>query len=324
MDVRCELCPRRCVVPPGASGSCRVRVNLDGELKAVTYGFPVSAHVDPIEKKPLYHYLPRSPILSIATVGCTLHCLNCQNWEISQANPEDTDAFAAPPEAVVASAKKAKCPSIAYTYSDPVAYYEYALDTSRAAREAGLRNVLVTAAYANREPLRELFRVTDAATVDLKAITERVYRDVCGGTLVPVLDALVLARSMGVWLEVSHLLLPTLTDDPADLTALARWMARNLGVDTPLHFLGFHPQYKLQNLPPTPASTLALARDLARAEGLRYVYVGNVAVPDGGTTRCAGCGKALIERQGFRVTALAVGDDGACPQCGARLPGGWK
>jgi len=323
MDVRCELCPRKCVIPRGASGSCRIRINLDGELKAVTYGFPVSAHVDPIEKKPLFHFWPESSILSIATVGCTLHCLNCQNWEISQANPEDTEAFAAPPEVVVASAKKAGTPSIAYTYTDPVAYYEYALDTSRLAREAGLKNVLVTAGYASPEPLRELYAVSDAATIDLKGITERVYRDVCGGTLGPVLDALVLCKAMGVWLEVSHLVIPTLTDEPADLTSLSRWVARNLGADTPLHFLGFHPQHRLKNLPPTPAATLAQARDLARAEGLRYVYVGNVDVNGGGTTRCPACGADLVVRHGFKVVRNdLVG--GACRACGARVPGVWR
>jgi pyruvate formate lyase activating enzyme len=324
MQVRCELCPRRCVIPPGASGDCRVRVNLDGELKAVTYGLPVSAHVDPIEKKPLYHYLPGTSILSIATVGCTLHCLNCQNWEISQANPEETDAFSAPPTEVVAAARRAGSPSIAYTYTDPVAYYEYALDTSRAAREAGLRNVLVTAGYANPEPLRELYRVSDAATIDLKAITERFYRDICGGTLGPVLDALVLCKAMGVWLEVSHLIIPTLNDDPRELTELSRFVARSLGVDTPLHFLGFHPQHRLTNLPPTPAATLKLARDLARSEGLRYVYVGNVTVPGGGTTRCPGCDTVLLDRQGFRVLSNVLGPDGACPTCGASIAGGWR
>ena len=324
MDVRCELCPRRCVIPPGASGSCRIRVNLDGELKAVTWGFPVSAHVDPIEKKPFFHFLPGSSILSIATVGCTLHCLNCQNWEISQANPEDTEAFAAPPEAIVAAAKRAGSPGIAYTYTDPAAYFEYALDTSRAAREAGLRNALVTAAYASPGPLRELFAVSDAANIDLKGITERFYREVCGGTLGPVLDALVLCKAMGVWLEVTHLVIPTLTDADRDLVELSRWVAQNLGADTPLHFSAFHPQYKLQNLPPTPAATLVRARDAALTEGLRYVYVGNVEVSGGGTTRCPSCGRALLERQGFRVLTNGVGAGGACPSCGARVPGVWQ
>ena len=326
MDLRCDLCPRACLVPPGAAGDCRIRVNLDGKLRAVTYGYPVAAHMDPIEKKPLYHFMPGTQILSVATVGCNLHCLNCQNWEISQANPEEKNATEASPEALVASAKRVGSQSIAYTYTEPLVSYEYTLDTSRLAREQGLRNVLVTAGYLNKKPLKELYRVTDAANVDLKALSNDFYREVCGATLKPVLDALLLARAMGVWLEVTNLVIPTLNDSPRMLRDLTRWIAENLGVDTPLHLSAFHPQHRMRELPPTPIDTLLRARAIAQEEGLRYVYIGNAMAEDSGTTRCGSCGTALLERRGYRILShdeqLAI--DGTCSSCGSIVPGVWR
>jgi pyruvate formate lyase activating enzyme len=321
--LQCTLCPKQCRIPPGASGDCRIRLNLDGELKAVTWGHPVTVHVDPIEKKPLYHFLPRTTALSVATVGCNLHCLNCQNWEISQANPEDSEAIALPPEELVGAALRAGSPSIAYTYTDPAAWYEYALDSSTLARQRGLRNVLVTAGYLNPEPFRRLYAVTDGCTTDLKAFSDDFYRTVCDASLGPVLDGLVLAKALGVWLEVSNLVIPTLNDRPDQVRELARWMARNLGPDTPLHFLGFHPQHRMRNLPPTPAETLAIARRVALEEGLRYVYVGNVLVEGGGTTFCPGCHAPVLVRQGFRVVEARLAD-GGCAACGTAIAGVWR
>jgi len=323
MVVQCDLCPKRCRVRPGESGDCRIRVNVDGKLLAVTYGFPSAAHVDPIEKKPLFHFIPGTPVFSIATVGCNLHCLNCQNWEISQQDPVDAIAMRMPPEDVVARAKAAGCPSIAYTYTDPSVYYEYALDSSRKAREAGIRNVLVTAGYLNEKPLRELCRVVDAATVDIKAMTEKFYREVCGATLAPVLHYLVTAKSMGIHLETSNLVIPTLNDSDAEIQSLCRWIKENLGGETPLHFLRFFPQHRMRHLPPTPTETLMRAREIALAAGMQHVYVGNVLDAESSTTRCPSCRSVLMRREGhlLRENRLV---NGACPSCRKGVYGVWK
>jgi pyruvate formate lyase activating enzyme len=323
MRVQCELCPKRCLMVPGQSGDCRVRMNIDGVLRTVVYGYACAMNVDPVEKKPLFHFLPGTPILSLATVGCNLHCKNCQNWEISQANPEDTPAMPCPPEQVVALAKQHHCPLLAFTYTEPIVYFEYACDTSRLAREAGLRSVLVTAGYVNREPWLKLLTYIDAITLDLKGIKEEFYRDVCSATLTPVLDALVTAKNSGVWLEVSNLVIPTLNDRPEDLRQLCQWIKANLGAETPLHFLGFFPRYKMQHLPPASAETLNQARQIALREGLSYVYIGNVLSKEGQNTYCPGCRKLLIERSGFTILQNNI-RDGRCPQCSREIQGVWK
>ena len=322
-NVQCELCPRQCLIRPGQSGDCRIRVNLDGKLTAVTYGFPCSLHVDPVEKKPLYHFLPGSMSFSLATVGCTLHCLNCQNWEISQAAPPEVPAYDAPPEKIVALARSYNCPSISYTYTDPAAFYEYALDCSREAKAQRLRNILVTAGYINREPFRELCRMADAAHVDLKAMSDRFYREVCGGTLKPVLNSLLTAKESGIWLEVIHLIIPTLNDRDAELRQLVRWVRENLGPETPLHFSQFFPRYRMRELPPTSEETLGRAREIALAEGLYYVYVGNLMKPEWSATYCPKCHKTLIARTGFQVEYMLI-KDGQCPQCGTKIAGVWS
>ncbi len=322
MDLQCELCPKSCVIAPGGSGECRIRVNVDGALRAVTYGRPCSVHVDPMEKKPLFHFLPGTKILSLATVGCNLHCKFCQNWEISQENPENAPAYRLPPEEVPALARREGCPSVAYTYSEPLVYYEYALDTCVASRRAGLKNALVTAGYANREPLERLCRVVDAANIDLKGFSEEFYRDICGATLQPVLNALVLAKSLGVLVEVTNLVIPTLNDAEGQVRPLCRWIARNMGRETPLHFSRFYPHYRLKNLPPTPAATLDRAREIAIEEGLQFVYIGNILRPDGETTFCPGCKKTLVERKGYQVLQNRI-RSGRCPDCGTKIYGIW-
>ena len=321
--VRCEICPKYCVIAPGESGDCRIRVNLDGKLRAVTYGVPSAVHVDPIEKKPLNHFLPGSTTFSLATVGCNLHCRNCQNWEISQQNPEDATASPLPPGDLPELAARYGCRSVSYTYTDPVVYYEYALDGCVACREKGLRNVLVTAGYINEKPMRELYRFVDAAHIDLKSISEAFYREVCSATLKPVLSTLVNARSMGVWVEVTHLLIPTLNDSDADIGGLCRWLRENMGWETPLHILRFFPQYRMRHLPPTPEATLARARDIALAAGLKYVYVGNTLMEGAGDTRCPTCGALLVRRAGHRVVQNRMAT-GTCPECGAQVHGQWN
>lgn len=321
--VQCELCPRGCEIAPGGRGDCRVRVNLDGRLTAVTYGYPCTLHIDPVEKKPVFHFLPGTATLSLATVGCNLHCKNCQNWEISQCNPEEAPASPVPPGQLVELARQNNCPSISYTYTDPVIFYEYVLDTSTAARAAGLKNILVTAGYINPEPARELFRVTDAARIDLKALSEAFYRDVCDATLRPVLDTIMLAKEMGLEVELVHLLVTTLNDRDADIRKLCAWVAEHVGRDVPLHFSRFHPQHKLAHLPPTPVETLHRARDIARAAGLHFVYLGNILEEDAANTLCPHCGRLLVGRTGFSVLQNHL-RDGQCPDCNAKIYGVWK
>lgn len=323
--VQCDLCPKVCRIGPGERGDCRIRVNIDGELRALTYGLPTAVHIDPIEKKPLYHFHPGRPILSLATTGCNLHCRGCQNWSLSQTDPEEADNVALPPNEIVALAQQRSVPMVAFTYSEPLTFYEYTLEGSRAAKEAGMDTVLVSAGYANPGPLRRLYEVTGAANIDLKAFSDAFYRDVCSGTLKPVLDALVLAKEEGVWLEVTNLVIPTLNDDPAMMAQMARWMVRNLGRDTPLHLSRFSPQYRLQNLPPTPEETLNQLAEVAKEQGLHYVYVGNVMGTAHQNTECPKCQLTLLARRGYRIGQHRLSEtDGFCPRCNTRIAGVWQ
>ena len=323
MRVQCELCPKNCLIEPGQSGECRVRVNVDGKLLAVTYGHPCAVHVDPVEKKPLFHFLPGTGIFSLATVGCNLHCKNCQNWEISQANPEETPAAALPPDRVARLAVQYDCRSVAYTYTEPLVYYEYTLDSCIHVREAGLRNVLVTAGYVNEQPLRRLCEYVDAANIDLKSLSDRFYRDICGATLKPVLNALVTAKSQGVMVEVTNLVIPSLNDSEQDLRELCRWIVRNMGCETPLHFSRFSPHFQMRNLPPTPAATLDRAKEIAAAEGLHYVYIGNVIRKGAEDTFCPGCSRRLVQRLGYTVRDNRITSN-KCPDCGTEVYGIWE
>jgi len=323
LTIQCELCPKMCLIEPGQSGECRVRINIDGVLRTVVYGYPCSINIDPIEKKPLFHFLPGTGILSIATVGCNLHCLNCQNWEISQANPEDSRAVLCPPQKIVDLAKQNRCPSIAYTYTDPIVYFEYTYDSSKLARDKGIRNVLVTAGYINAAPWKKLLEYVDAANIDLKFISDDLYRRICSGTLKPIQNALVLAKASGVLVEVTNLVIPTLNDKPEQIRELARWIRANLGSDTPLHFSGFYPQYKMKHLPSTSLQTLETAREIAISEGLDYVYIGNVRSKEGENTYCPGCKNLLIERKGYTILQNRL-KKGCCPDCNKEIYGVWK
>lgn len=324
-EVICELCPRYCRIPEGGAGDCRIRVNLEGKLCATTYGRPSAVHIDPMEKKPLYHFHPGTPILSIATAGCNLHCLNCQNWQLSQRGGEEMEViYRASPQEVVSAAQRQNCTSIAYTYSDPVVFYEYTYDTAAAAREAGLHNVLVTAAYINPAPLRQLCKVIDAGNTDLKAFTDDFYRKQCSATLKPVLDSLVIFREEGVWVEVTNLIIPTLNDDMSMLRRMARWIRDELGEDTPLHLSRFRPMYRMRNLPPTPEETLLRARREALDAGLHYVYIGNLVGENHGSTFCPYDGTLLIRRLGFMITEYHLTPAGACPVCHNPIAGRWS
>jgi pyruvate formate lyase activating enzyme len=312
-----------CVIEPGQGGECRVRVNIDGVLRTLVYGFPCSISPDPVEKKPLFHFLPGTKILSIATVGCNLHCLNCQNWDISQANPEDKPAFVLSPEKLVEAARQNGYPSLAYTYTDPIVYYEYTYDTAKLAKDKGIRNVLVTAGYINPEPWKKLLNYVDAANIDLKGITDDFYRRVCSATLKPVQNALVLAKASGILLEVTNLVIPTLNDKPEQIRDLVRWIKANLGGDTPLHFSGFSPRYKMRHLPFTSLRTLEMARQIAISEGLDYVYIGNVRSKAGENTYCPACKKLLIERTAYTIRQNRL-RNGRCRNCGKEIYGVWK
>jgi pyruvate formate lyase activating enzyme len=311
------------VIAPGQSGECRVRINIDGVLRSVVYGYPCSLHVDPVEKKPLFHFLPGTKILSLATVGCNLHCRNCQNWEISQANPEDSRAFAYPPEKLVELAKYYQCLSLAYTYSDPIIFYEYTYDTAKLAESRGIRSVLVTAGYINPEPWKRLLGYIDAANIDLKGITDDFYRRVCSGTLKPVQQAMVLAKASGILVEVTNLIIPTLNDKPEEIRQLVRWVKANLGGETPMHFSRFFPRYKMRHLPPTSLKALDMAREIAISEGMEYVYIGNIRSEVGQNTYCPACGALLIERSQYTILKNRL-KKGCCPDCGRQIYGVWK
>jgi pyruvate formate lyase activating enzyme len=299
-------------------------MNLDGRLVAATYARPCAVHVDPMEKKPLFHFFPGQPILSVATTGCNLHCQFCQNAEISQGNPEDVPAYELQPDAVAALALKQACRHVAYTYTEPLVSYEYTLDCCKAARAAGLRNVLVTAGYINEAPLRALLPYVDAANVDIKAFDDGFYRKVCSATLEPVLRTVLLMKEAGVHVEITNLVIPSLNDGDDALKRLCGWMHDQAGAEMPLHFSRFFPLYRMTHLPPTPIDTLLRARAIAQAAGLKHVYVGNVEVPDGETTFGAGCGARLVVRERYVVRESRITAAGACPDCGRKVFGVWS
>jgi len=320
--VQCDVCPRACKLHDGQRGLCFVRGAAGGEVLLTTYGRSSGFCVDPIEKKPLNHFLPGTPILSFGTAGCNLACKFCQNWDISKSRQWDTLADQAAPETIARAAQRLGCRSVAFTYNDPVIFMEYAIDVADACHELGIHAVAVTAGYINDAPRREFFAHMDAANVDLKGFTESFYRDVCAGELAPVLDTLrYLKHETTVWFELTTLLIPGLNDSDAEVDTMTRWVVEELGPDVPMHFTAFHPDYKLLDRPPTPATTLSRARTIALSNGVRYAYTGNVHDEAGGSTRCHSCGERLIGRDWYTLTAWNLTDDGRCRRCGAACAG---
>lgn len=321
-EIECGLCPRRCRLGDKERGFCGVRENDGGTYYTLVYGKACALNVDPIEKKPFFHVLPGTNALSLATAGCNVHCKFCQNWEISQARPEQVENFNLPPRAAAETARKNNCPSIAFTYSEPIVYFEYMIDTAAEARKLGIKSIVVSGGYVNPEPLKELTRVVDAIKIDLKGFTQDFYKSFVRGDLQPVLDAIKIVRQSGVWMEIVYLVIPTLNDDMADIRKMSRWMAAEIGPDVPVHFTRFQPQYLLKNLPPTPVSTLEKARETARSEGLRFVYIGNVPGHEGENTICPKCRTVLIKRYGYEIRTNVL-KGGACPNCRTPIPGLW-
>ncbi|MBN1755626.1 AmmeMemoRadiSam system radical SAM enzyme [bacterium] len=321
--VQCQLCPTMCIIPEGGRGVCRARANVEGTLRAITYGKPVTVHVDPIEKKPLFHFYPTSKAFSIATVGCNLGCIFCQNWTISQAYPEEENHYNMSPEDVVKLALENDCKTIAYTYTEPTIFYEYMLETCQIAHQNGLKNLFITCGYINPEPLRELCQYMDAANVDLKGFSEEFYGEYCFARLEPVLKTLTILKEEGVWIEVTNLLIPEANDDPEMIRALAQWVMDNLGPEVPLHFSRFHPNYKLTDRPPTPTETLEMACQIARDTGIKYVFTGNVPGNPNENTYCPACGKVVIGRRGYFITEYNI-EEGCCKFCGEKINGIWE
>ena len=306
----------------GQRGLCFVRACQDGQVVLTTYGRSSGFCIDPIEKKPLNHFLPGTPVLSFGTAGCNLACKFCQNWDISKSREVDTLADSASPERLAQAAAQTGCRSVAYTYNDPVIFHEYAIDVAQACRELGVRSVAVTAGYVCDAPRREFFRHMDAANVDLKAFTERFYRRITGGRLQPVLDTLLhLKEETRVWFEITTLLIPDENDDSREIEAMTRWLFDNLGEDVPLHFTAFHPDWKMLDKNNTPFATLARAREIALKNGLKFVYTGNVHDSRGGSTYCRSCGELLIGRDWYVLKAWRLTPQGRCPRCGAPCPG---
>jgi len=320
--VQCDLCPRFCKLREGQRGLCFVRARLDDEIVLATYGRSSGFCVDPIEKKPLNHFLPGTPVLSFGTAGCNLACKFCQNWDISKSREIDTLADQASPERIAEAAARLGCRSVAFTYNDPVIFLEYAVDVADACRAVGVKAVAVTAGEICPEPRRELYRHMDAANVDLKGFTERFYRNVCGGDLATVQETLeYLKHETAVWFEITTLLIPGENDSDRELDEMTRWIASRLGPDVPLHFTAFHPDYKMVDVGPTPPATLTRARRIATANGLRYVYTGNVHDEAGGSTYCHGCGERIIGRDWYVLTAWNLTPEGACASCGTPCAG---
>lgn len=319
--ILCTLCPRYCKIGEGQPGFCYIRQNHGGKLYTIGYGRPTGFALDPIEKKPLNHFLPGTKVLSFGTAGCNLGCKFCQNWSISKAKLDDSNSIECSPEEVVMLAKKYNSPSIAYTYNDPTIFGEYVIDISRIAREEGIRNVLVTAGYIDKEARKEVYQFADAANVDLKGFTERFYNKITFSNLKDVLDTLVwLKHETDIWFEITTLLIPGENDSPEEIKRESDWIVKNLGDSVPLHFTAFHPDFRMMDKEPTHSSTLKCARKIALDAGIKYVYVGNVHDHEGQTTYCPNCSTALIKRDWHSVLSNNL-RNGECGKCGAKIPG---
>ena len=321
--IKCTLCPHECEVADMERGICSVRENRGGTYYTLVHSRPCSLAVDPIEKKPLFHFLPGSQAFSIATAGCNIECKFCQNWDFSQFRPEDVDSEYCPPKKVVELAKATGSPSIAYTYSEPVIFYEYMYDTAVAGRKEGVRSVIISNGFINREPVIELCEVLDAVKVDLKAFTEKFYQETCRGELKPVLDALKWIKETGIWLELVVLIVPTLNDSKDEIKQMCEWVYAELGPDVPMHFSRFSPRYMIKNLPKTPPKTLEMARNTAVAAGIQFAYIGNVEMHPFESTYCPKCNEMLIRRVGYYTTVTGL-KDGKCQNCATKIPGVWS
>jgi len=322
--VQCQLCPRQCRIPSGKRGFCRVRENKDGTLYTLSYSKPVSiTYNDPIEKKPLFHFLPTETTFSVATAGCNLRCLFCQNWEISQAAPDEIEYRYVEPKELVRMAVESGRKVIAYTYTEPTIFYEYMYECAQLARQAGLKNVMHSNGYIQEEPLRKLAKFLDAANIDLKGFSDDFYSRVSSGTLEPVLRSLKVLKEEGVHLEITNLILSGYNDDPELIRKMCLWIKENLGADTPVHFSRAFPMYKLTSINPTPVETLHKAREIALDCGLRYVYIGNVAGDPAENTYCPRCKKVIVERKGYFVVNVGL-ESGRCKFCGENISGVWK
>ena len=321
--VVCNLCPNYCRLAEGKTGICRARKNVGGKLYSLVYGKIASRHIDPVEKKPLYHFLPGTEIYSIATTGCNLRCKFCQNWQISQAEDGEAETEFFTPEEVVGDALKNKVKAIAFTYNEPTIYYEYMLEIAKLARKKGLKTAVISAGYINQEPLKKLLPYIDAYKIDFKGFSEDFYKNLTGGKLEPVLETMKTIKKSGTWLEIVNLVVTGHNDSDGHLKGLALWVKDNLGEDTPLHFTRFQPDYKLTNVPPTPVITLKKAREMAMKAGLRYVYAGNISDPASNTTFCPKSGEPAIIRNGFFVMKNSLDKNGKCPD-GSKVPGVWK
>jgi len=321
--VLCRICPNSCILSPGDRSVCRSKVNADGKLISLAYGNPCAVHVDPVEKKPLYHFRPKSRVFSIAAAGCNFRCLNCQNWSISQVRPMDVRTYDMFPDKVVKETVKSGSFSIAYTYSEPTTFFEYMYDTAKIARGEKIDNILVSNGYINQKPLEKLCTVLNGANVNLKAYSNDIYKKLNGGTLKPVLNTFKTLHEKGVHFEMTNLVVPGYVDNAEMVKQMCGWILKNLGPDYPLHFTRFFPQYKLTRLAPTPVSTISSFRDLAMKEGIHYVYVGNVAGHKGSNTYCHNCKKMLIERRGYNIPRIHI-SEGKCEFCKTIIPGVWS
>jgi len=321
--VKCTLCPNDCTIKEGDSGDCRSRVNHNGKIYSIGYGNPCSINVDPIEKKPLYHFLPESNSYSLAVAGCNLACLNCQNWQISQVSPKDTRNYDLMPEDVYKQAKEYKCLSISYTYSEPIVFYEYVFDSAKIAKQNGIKNVLVSAGYINEKPLRDIIPYIDGANIDLKSFDDDIYVRLNGGKLEPILNTLKILKQEGVWLEITNLVVPEWTDDLSMIERMCDWLYKNGFDETPLHFSRFHPMYKLTHLSATPVNVLNKAKDIATKSGLKYVYVGNVPGSEAQNTICPKCKTIVVERKGYQILQNNI-VNGHCKNCKTKIDGVWE
>ena len=320
---KCLICPNECVIKEGEAGLCHNRINHEGKLYSIAYGNPCAVNIDPIEKKPFNHFLPGSKAFSIGTAGCNLACMNCQNWTISQTSPKETRNYDLMPDVLIGEAISNHCQSIAYTYSEPISFYEYTFDSAKLARQQGIKNVLVTAGYINEEPLRNLCKYIDAARVDLKSFSNDIYLKLSAGSLQPVLNTLKILAESGVWLEIVNLVVPGWTDDLDMIKRMCNWIVKNGLGNYPIHFDRFHPEYKLTQLSSTPIGILSRAREIALSEGIKFVYVGNVPGLESQNTFCPKCHDLIIERRGFSILQNNLAK-GCCTKCGEKIPGVWE